>query len=209
LIKTVCIDPQIRYDVRVPKLWNKTIKEHREAVKDAVVDAVAAVVDEDGLVAVTMAGVAERSGIGRATLYKYFADVEALLLAWHERVVHQHLDAIIAIRTGDGPAAEKLEAVLFSFAERARGHPDHLAAALHRSHHVHHARAHLTAVVADLIGEGVAEGAVRADVAADELAVFVVHALAAAPALPSKAAVKRLVEVTLSALRPAPEDRKA
>lgn len=34
----------------------------------------------------TMSRIAEEIGIGRATLYKYFPDVEAILLAWHERL---------------------------------------------------------------------------------------------------------------------------
>jgi hypothetical protein len=45
-------------------------------------------------------------------------------------------------------------------------------------------------------------GPVRGDVAADELADFCLHALAAATSLPSKAAVQRLVQVTLAGLRP-------
>ena len=38
-----------------------------------------------------MSQIAEQTGIGRATLYKYFPDVEAILLAWHERQVTGHL----------------------------------------------------------------------------------------------------------------------
>jgi Transcriptional regulator SbtR-like, C-terminal domain len=52
-----------------------------------------------------------------------------------------------------------------------------------------------------------AAGQVRDDVAADELATFCLNALAAATSLPSKAVVRRLVQVTLAGLRPsAPSD---
>jgi hypothetical protein len=48
-----------------------------------------------------------------------------------------------------------------------------------------------------LLTEGAAAGDVRNDVAPDELASYRLHALTAASSLPSKAAVRRLVTVTL------------
>jgi hypothetical protein len=56
----------------------------------------------------------------------------------------------------------------------------------------------------DLLSEAALTGHVRDDVAAEELANYCLHALAAASTLPSKAAVHRLVTVTLAALRPSP-----
>ncbi|HET7480249.1 MAG TPA: helix-turn-helix domain-containing protein, partial [Rubrobacteraceae bacterium] len=76
----------------MPKLWNETIEAHRRAVHDAILDATAVLVAEHGLLSVTMSRIAEETGIGRATLYKYFPDVEAVLLAWHERHVTGHLE---------------------------------------------------------------------------------------------------------------------
>src|SRR5918996_4902222 len=62
----------------VPRLWTETIEEHRRAVRDATLDTAAALVGEHGLRSVTMSQIAEETGIGRATLYKYFPDVEAI-----------------------------------------------------------------------------------------------------------------------------------
>ena len=42
-----------------------------------------------GLLSVTMSQVAEEAGIGRATLYKYFPDVESILAVWHERACRE------------------------------------------------------------------------------------------------------------------------
>ncbi len=56
-------------------------------------------------------------------------------------------------------------------------------------------------MVRDLLTEAAAAGAVRDDVAPDELASFCLHALGAASALRSKAAVRRLVSVTLAGIR--------
>ncbi|TIL19051.1 MAG: helix-turn-helix transcriptional regulator, partial [Mesorhizobium sp.] len=55
----------------MPKLWNETIDAHRRAVRDATLDTTAALVAEHGLLSVTMSKIAEETGIGRATLYKY------------------------------------------------------------------------------------------------------------------------------------------
>ncbi|TJV36742.1 MAG: helix-turn-helix transcriptional regulator, partial [Mesorhizobium sp.] len=55
----------------MPKLWNETIDAHRRAVRDACLDTTAALVAEHGLLSVTMSKIAEETGIGRATLYKY------------------------------------------------------------------------------------------------------------------------------------------
>jgi AcrR family transcriptional regulator len=79
------------YTVGVPRLWDDTIQAHRAAVRDAILDTAAALVAEHGLLAVTMSQIAETTGIGRATLYKYFPDVEANLVAWHERQITAHL----------------------------------------------------------------------------------------------------------------------
>jgi hypothetical protein len=51
------------------------------------------------------------------------------------------------------------------------------------------------------VAEGARSGELRDDVAPDELAIYCLHALGAASTLPSKAAVRRLVVVTLAGLR--------
>jgi AcrR family transcriptional regulator len=189
----------------VPKLWNETIEEHRRAVRDAVLETTAALVAEQGLRAVTMSRIAEDSGIGRATLYKYFPDVESIMMAWHERQIAGHLDQLAALRDRPGTPGERLEAVLETYAfiqQQRHGHGGELSAVLHRGGHVAHAEQHLLGFIRDLLTEGVQTGEVRDDVAPDELAGFCLHALAGAGSLSSKAAVRRLVAVTLSGLRP-------
>lgn len=56
-------------------------------------------------------------------------------------------------------------------------------------------------LIGDLIAEGATSGELRDDVAPDELAGYCLHALTAAADLASRAAVLRLVGVTLSGLR--------
>jgi AcrR family transcriptional regulator len=193
------------YTVVVPKLWNETIEAHRQAVREAILDATMALVAEHGLLSVTMSRIAEKTGIGRATLYKYFPDVEAILLAWHERHVAGHLEYLAEQRDQAGDAGERLEAVLEAYALiQHKRHATELAALLHRDEHVAQAQRHLTDIIRDLLTKAAETGDVRDDVAPDELAGYCLHALAAASCLPSEAAVRRLVTVTLDGLHPPP-----
>jgi AcrR family transcriptional regulator len=188
----------------MPKLWNETIEAHRRAVRDAILDTTWALVSEHGLTSVTMSRIAEETGIGRATLYKYFPDVEAILLAWHERQVTGHLEHLAEVRDRAGGAGERLEAVLEAYAlisHESHGHHDtELAAFLHRGEQVARAQQQLRYMFRDLLSEAAEAGDIRDDVAPDELASYCLHALAAASSLPSKAAVRRLVKVTLAGL---------
>jgi AcrR family transcriptional regulator len=188
----------------VPKLWNETIQEHRRAVRDATLDATAALVAKHGLRAVTMSQIAQETGIGRATLYKYYPDVESILLAWHERLVAEHLRQFTELRTRhDLNASERLAALLERYALILHEHRGtELAALLHQGPHFDHAHQHLHRLVAEMLADGAKSGALRDDVAPGELATYCLHAATAATTLTSKAAVKRLIDVTLSGLRP-------
>ena len=192
----------------MPTLWTETIEAHRRGVHDAILDTTAALVGEHGLRAVTMSQIAEQTGIGRATLYKYFPDVEAILVAWHDRQITGHLESLAEIRDQAGDAGERLRAVLEAYAFIAHGSHGHfdteLAAFLHRDEQIPRARQQLRHMIRDLLAEAAESGHVRDGVAADELASYCLHALAAAGSLPSKAAVRRMVTVTLAGLRPPP-----
>jgi AcrR family transcriptional regulator len=184
----------------VPKLWNETIEAHRAAVRDATLDTAAALIAEHGPASVTMSKIAERTGIGRATLYKYFPDVETILIAWHERQIGAHLEQLARIRDhAENPLRAVLDAYAFIAYEHDAGDP--LAAMLHRGEHVAEAQRRLRGFVADLLAEGARAGDIRDDVAPEELAGYCLHALTAAAGLPSKAAVHRLVTVTMTGLR--------
>ena len=192
------------YPVSVPKLWTATLAVHRQEVRDAILDTAAALAHERGLRAITMSEIAERTGIGRATLFHYYPDVETILVAWHERHVKAHLERLAALRDEPGAPAVRLHAVLEAYALiRHRRHATEAAALLHRDEHARDAQGHLHNLVRGLLLEAVETGDVRDDIAADELAEYCLYALAAASSLPSEEAVRRLVGVTLAGLRPA------
>jgi AcrR family transcriptional regulator len=189
----------------VPKLWTQTVESHRREVRDAILDATATLVSEGGLLSVTMSGIAERTGIGRATLYKYFPDVEAILVAWHERLISAHLEDLTELRERAGSARDRLAVVLEAYAlmlHESRGHDRELTVFVHRDMHVARARVALQELIRALIAEGADRGDVRNDISPDELASYCLHALGGAATRDSKAAVRRLVVVTLTGLRP-------
>jgi AcrR family transcriptional regulator len=163
-------------------------------------------VAEHGLLSVTMSQIAEATGIGRATLYKYFPDVEAILYAWHEEHVAAHLAQLTELRNTGGDAGGRLEAVLQAYARichyRERHGSEELGALLHRGDYVAGAQQQLHDLFRGLLADAAATGDLRDDVSPDELASYCMHALSAAGSLPSEAALGRLVAVTLTALRP-------
>jgi AcrR family transcriptional regulator len=193
------------YSRFMPRIWSETIAAHRDAVRDATLDATAALVAEHGLTGVTMSQIAKESGIGRATLYKYFPDLESILAAWHERHVGGHLHHLtdVAEASGGASPSERLEAVLREYAALTRQHRDgsDLAALLHQGDHVVRAHADLAEFLTALIRAAAERGQLRDDIPAAELAAFCLHALSAASGLPSQAALDRLIIVTLAGLR--------
>jgi AcrR family transcriptional regulator len=198
-----CIQSAVTYTKAMPKLWDKTIEAHRREVSDAIMGTTVALVAEHGLRSVTMSQIAEEVGIGRATLYKYFPSVEAILVAWHERQVTGHLHHLAEISRQEGNAGERLKAVLEAYALIAHEyHGTEIAELVHHGTHVDRAHEHLHGLIRGLLTEAAENGELRDDIPPDELAIYCHHALSAANNLPSKAAVRRLVAVTLAGLRP-------
>jgi AcrR family transcriptional regulator len=193
------------YSTHVPKLWNQTIEAHRREVRDAILDTTAALVSAHGLRSVTMSQIAKQTGIGRATLYKYFPDIDLILRAWHEREISRHLAQLASVRDHGGTAGQRLAGVLEAYAliaHQTRRHSDtELVAFLHRDEHLIESRNHLHDLIKQLIADSANSGEVRDDVAPDELTTYCLHALSAATSLPSGAAARRLAKVTLAGLR--------
>ena len=189
----------------MPRLWNDTIEAHRHDVRNAILDAAGSLANEHGVLAATMSRIAEQAGIGRATLYKYFPDAEAVLHAWHERHVVEHLEQLNELASGDGTTDQRLEATLMAYARichfRARHGGADVGALVHQDSAVTDAERLLKKLFDDLLAECQAAGGVRDDISAPELAAYCLHALSAAGSLPSEAATKRLVSITLSGLR--------
>ncbi|BCB74955.1 hypothetical protein GCM10022251_54580 [Phytohabitans flavus] len=188
----------------MPRLWDATIEAHRSQVRDAILETTSALVAERGLLAVTMSQIAEATGIGRATLYKYFPDVPTILLAWHERQITAHLAQLTQIRDQVGDPDARLEAVLAAYttlSQHGHGQDDSIIGLLHRDEHVAHAQQQVHNMIRELLAEAAAAGHARDDVPPEELATYCLHALSAARRLPTPEAIGRLVMLTVAAVR--------
>src|SRR5919106_3776880 len=100
----------------MPKLRAETVETHRQEVREAIQDATVALVSEQGLRAVTMSQIAEETGIGRATLYKYFPDVETILRTWHEGQITRHLEQLREASDGVSDPFDRLSTTLNVYA---------------------------------------------------------------------------------------------
>jgi AcrR family transcriptional regulator len=186
----------------MPRLWKKTIASHREEVESAILDAAAALATRKGLKAVTMREIAQRAGIGRATLYKYFDDVPSLLLAWHRKMIDLHFAELRRIASEGTSPVGSLRRVLSAFGQMSSKHRDsELAAMLHQGRHMRVAHRKLHELVRSLLDDAAKAGEIRRDIRPDELADFCLHALTASAAMPSSHALQRLVTVVMSGLQ--------
>lgn len=67
--------------------WDDTVDRHRARYRERIIDAAIDLVAEQGAAKSSMAALAQRAGVGRATVYKYFPSIEDALLAHVEREV--------------------------------------------------------------------------------------------------------------------------
>ena len=187
----------------MPRLWDESVTAHRAAVRDGIKDATWALVLEHGLLGLTMSQIAARVGISRATLYRYFPDVDSILVAWHADQVDAHIAQLRNVAADVADSVERLEAVLVCYATIAREvpHGTELATLLHQGAHLTRAEQQVADLLADTIAAAAAEGKVRGDVTPAELARYCLYALAAVGPS-SDSARADLIPVVLAGLRP-------
>ena len=187
-------------------MWSETIESHRVEVREALMEAAWTLALVHGPMSVTMSQIAEEAGIGRATLYKYFPDVASILHARHERHAAEHLARLVELRDATPDPTRRLKVVAGAYAEvcfhRAQHGTVELSALAHAPERVAGAEKQLLELFEELLVDAARAGDVRVDAPSGELALYCVHALAAAGQMPSRAAVQRLVSVTLAALEP-------
>lgn len=191
----------------MPKLWSDTLVTHRHEIRDAIMNAAWALAMQRGPMSLTMSQVASEAEIGRATLYKYFPDVQTILHARHAEHVREHLTRLSDLRDQIEDPRERLGAVAQAYAQICHHRAQHgtleLAALLHPPESIAGPEEQLHDLFEGLVADAVTVGAVRLDIPVGELATYCLHALGAASALPTRQAVERLTTVTLDALRAA------
>ncbi|WP_433862020.1 TetR/AcrR family transcriptional regulator [Streptomyces sp. L7] len=166
---------------------------------DAILDATAHLVHRDGVAGLTMTALAEASGVGRATLYRYVPDVGSALEAWQQREVANHLQRLRTI-AGDSAPADRLENVLMGYA-RLRSHRHGDDGSLHDTARLAPAEGEVCDLLAGIIEDAAHDGLARADIQPRVLAAYATGALGAAAMLPEPSAATRLAALVTESIR--------
>ncbi|MBB6172811.1 AcrR family transcriptional regulator [Nocardiopsis mwathae] len=85
----------------------------RARTRRAILDAAVLVLGQDA--SATMSAVAERAGVARSTLQRYFPDRESLTSALAEYATERIHEAVRSARIGDGTAAEALNRLVSEY----------------------------------------------------------------------------------------------
>lgn len=206
--KTLCLDttrcvPTLAwYLCDVPKIWSDTVEQHRSDVRQSILHTTATLVAERGERAVTMSEIATEVGIGRATLYKYFNDIDSILDAWHEHMIATHLADLTSIAERHSDAEMRLRAVVTRHVEMIQEHHSPgasiMTANAFRSQAVTNGLDRLVRFFAKHVKDAQAEGGLDPTAPAVEYSRFLLHALDAAGSTETKAATIRLIDLALN-----------
>ncbi|MHA7651806.1 TetR/AcrR family transcriptional regulator [Mycobacterium sp. ML4] len=84
----------------MPKISASSVEEHREQVQRRVFEAFAILMAEHSFDAITMAKLAAAAGIGRTAIYHYFADKEAVVVAFASHETSRYIHGLRADLAG-------------------------------------------------------------------------------------------------------------
>jgi AcrR family transcriptional regulator len=146
-------------------------------VKERLVRAADAEVDECGVDGLRMEAVAQRAGVSRATAFRQLGTVSEVVVQVALLRAQRHIAAVDALmRTKSGTFA-KVEAALIYTARELPTDPAIAALIARHSSSVHHPRVHqaAVAVMGPVLEDGRRQGEVRSDVGLDELIDFLVE----------------------------------
>jgi len=90
--------------------WQSAVETHKARYREQIIDAAIELVAAEGVTKTSMAKLAQHAGVGRATLYKYFADVESALLAHVERELDECAARLAAATTEHADPLDRLHA---------------------------------------------------------------------------------------------------
>jgi AcrR family transcriptional regulator len=115
--------------------WDHTVDGHRTAQREAIAAAAWASAQRHGPFSLSMSQVAAAAGVSRPTLYKYFPDVQSMLIAHHGKHVEMHVAELEAVMSGPGLPAERLQRLVGAYAEICHHRAQHGDAELDRLVH--------------------------------------------------------------------------
>lgn len=95
----------------MPRIRAETIAEHKELTRRQILEAIQELIAESGSAEISMGDIASTIGIGRTTLYEYFADIDDVIASMVEEELPKVISDILAsVPEGLSPA-ERLVAL--------------------------------------------------------------------------------------------------
>ena len=195
----------------MPQIWAESIEQHKRQTEARIIDATVTLVAERGLSATSMSQVAERAGIGRATLYSYFPDVEHILLAWHDQEVERYHQALADELAAQPDAPAALRVFITRMIEGFAGEHDQgldasrielsaLSPDIKRQ--MGSATAKLASLLADILEHGMCAGQLRQDLDVELTAALIMRTASAAreQLQEEQASARELADATLALL---------
>ena len=103
-------------------LWNESLSEHKARQAEQIAMTALDIVATDGMSGLTMSSIAERAGVSRQTLYRYYADIDSVLTALMKSaaVVEAH---VRELSDEDAPGDQLDDFVAMILHSAASGHP--------------------------------------------------------------------------------------
>jgi AcrR family transcriptional regulator len=92
----------------MPKITGRSLGEHREQTRQRIFAALSTLMYQRGFDAISLADIAAVAEVGRTAMYNYFADKEALLLAYAEHVTEQYMAELVNALAGVANPVEGL-----------------------------------------------------------------------------------------------------
>ena len=93
-----------------------------QALADDAVDAVARILDRDGLAGLSMTAIAQEAGLSRVTLHRRGASIDQYVIAVLSRASSDLRTSLWPVLTGAGTAADRLDAALEALCRTCERH---------------------------------------------------------------------------------------
>lgn len=153
-----------------------------------------------------MSSIAENTGIGRATHYKYFPDVESIFSALHQRHIGHHFEHLNEAGQG-GAAINRLKGALTAYAHIQRERPPpatrpRVGSPAPQRSIGRQAQRELHQMTRELVEDAVSDGAIRDDIPSTASPAMPSTLSTQPDYAPSEAAASRLVTLTVAGMRP-------
>jgi AcrR family transcriptional regulator len=163
---------QLVKTVASASLWSGVLDEHRAYQRKHILGAALELLRERGMAGLTMSALSKRAGISRATLYHYFADIDAVLAAWVGAEIEHSMSTMVSEARAISDPLDRLAHLVEAQARTFAGQDHRLSAEHFESEagspairrEVGAQMAPMRQLLADTVAEARAQGTLRSQI---------------------------------------------